>query len=229
MVEISVVIPAYNEEQNLESTVNELVKALDSWNMNYEIIIIDDGSEDKTPLICQGLSNYFKAVRNVRQTHSGKAVAIITGVKNSQSEKIVMIDADGQYDPKDMKKFLESLQHFDVVLGRRTDRKDSISRKILSFVFNNLFKMLFLINVHDINCGFKAFRKEVFERINFSSYYWLVFDAELINEAYRNRFRVTEIGVNHRFRRKGKSKINIFSSSVRTFLELFKYRLRISA
>lgn len=223
-MQFSIIIPAYNEEENIVDTVEEIFQSIQIEELD-KLIIVDDGSDDSTYEKSLELSGRYEKVVPIRQEHKGKAIAIFKGIENCNSVFCVMIDADGQYDPRDIQKLME-YSEYDLILGVRKHRKDPIMRKAFSRTFNFLVRVLFNIPVHDVNCGLKAFKREILNEINLYSDFWLVFDTQLIYETKKKGYRFCEVPIGHRERRKGSSKIGSVTSPLKTFFELLKYRLR---
>lgn len=205
----SIIIPFYNEAENLPILLSELKKNL--HQLEHEIIFVDDGSIDG------GDDRLKKAGATVlsHRKRLGKGAALATGFKKSKGETIIFMDADLQDNPDDIKKFLDAIDEgYDVVNGWRKDRQDKIDKTLPSRLANAfLWKALFHSTIHDMNCGFKAIRKEVLQEIPLygDNYRFL----PLI--AHNKGFSVGEVVVSHRPRRFGKSKYN----AMRLFFGLF--------
>src|SRR3989338_6694728 len=160
---ISIIIPFYNEAESLPTLINHLIKVCGNNSYECEIILVDDGSTDKSVLSIKYLVSSIKNIKIIsQQKRLGKGEALNTGIKNSKGNIIVFLDADLQDDPEDLPKFLKKIeQGYDFVNGIRTGRKDSMMIKLYS-VWARFFLRTFLHSPYtDINCGFKAFRKEV--------------------------------------------------------------------
>lgn len=216
-MELSVVIPVYNEEESLEILFNELDSVLVYLKKSYEIIFVDDGSTDKTLNILKSINEKDKNVKIVRlKRNFGQTAALSAGFDLAKGNVVVTLDGDLQNDPKDIPKLIDKLnEEYDVVSGWRFERKDSWSKKILSSVANYLRKKLTGEVLHDSGCTLKAYRKECLE------------DLILYGEMHRyiptilrwKGFRVGEITVNHRPRKYGKTKYS-YKRVLRGFFDL---------
>jgi len=202
----SVIIPLYNEEQTLKPLVERTIKTLEAGDIPTEIIIVDDGSTDKSVLIAGQLASEYADVKTLRHHRNlGKTAAIKTGFKHSTGEVIVLLDADLQYDPEDIQKLLMPIkQGFDVVNGWRAKRKDRKSRIFASKAYNWLVRRLFHIPVNDCNSGFKAMTYEALEAILPSVRRDL--HRYLLPLADHKGYKIAEVPVAHNSRSFGRSK-----------------------
>ena len=215
--EISVVVPAYDEVDNIEPLVSELVSVLNQFGRPFEVIIVDDGSSDGTAERVLALRNRFKQLRLVQMRRNfGQTSAMDAGFKLAQGRVVVPMDADMQNDPHDIPKMLAELDKgFDVVCAWRKHRKDSLSKKVFSRIANVLRRVLVSDTVHDSGATLKVIRKEAVEGL------------DLYGEMHRyipalvrmRGFRVTEVVANHRQRHKGRTKYNL-RRVLRGFLDL---------
>lgn len=213
---ISVVVPAYNEEKNLEILYEKLKSVLDNLKCEYEIIFVDDGSTDKTFEVLEKLHKKDKGVKVIQfRKNFGKSAALSAGFRYCTGDIVITMDGDLQDDPSEIPKFIEKLKEFDVVSGWRYNRKDPITKKLPSKFFNWLAAHITGVKIHDFNCGFKAYKKEVIKEIN------------LYGELHRyipalaswKGFRVCEIKVAHHPRLHGKSKYGA-GRLIKGFLDL---------
>jgi len=201
---ISVVIPFHNEQDSLEKLVASLQSRLEHCNREFEIILVDDGSTDGSlPAAQRLLENYSGLTLVSLRKHSGKSAALAAGFEHAPGDIIFTIDADLQDDPDDIPKFIEAIENgHDLVCGWRKPRRDSAYKRLQSFLYNWALKIAGFRVVHDINCGFKAMRRQVAK------------DIPLYGERHRLiplvahwlGFSVGEVPVNHRPRTHGKSK-----------------------
>ena len=222
---LSVVVPAYNEEESLPILVERLIHTFKENSIAGEIIIVNDGSTDKTGKIADETSQKYDQVRVIHhKSRRGKTAALLTGFRNASGDILAMIDADLQYTPEDLPKFLEQLEKgYDVVNGWRRHRKDSIFKKIPSSLYNLFSRISLGLALHDYNSGFKVLRREVFEGINprrGQHRFILVL-------AHHMGYRVGEIEIQHSPRKYGKTK---FGSSriISGLLDLFSLRLQLA-
>jgi len=214
---ISVVVPVYNEAPSLPQLVEELSAALDDLGEEWEVVVVDDGSTDDTFTTLTRLNAEHPSVRAVRlRRNSGKAAALDVGFAEAEGDVVVTIDGDGQDDPAEMRQLLAKLDEgYDLVAGWKTTRRDPLMRRLVSRIFNAVTGRVSGVRLHDMNCGLKAMRAEV------------VADIRLYGELHRflpvlahySGFRVTEVPVNHRPRRHGRSRYGL-ERYVRGFLDL---------
>jgi len=198
------VVPAYNEKASLEELAAGISQVMDSLGRPWELVLVDDGSTDGTAELLEELSARNPRIRTVSlAAHQGKAAALAAGFKASEGTIVVTLDADLQDDPQDIPRFLGKIEEgFDLVCGWKRPRRDSLRRRISSFLFNSTVSFLLGPRLHDHNCGFKAYRRETVREITL--YGDLHRFATFL--AHARGFRVGEIPVNHRPRKHGKSR-----------------------
>ncbi len=217
-MKISVVIPVYNEEENIPQLYKELKEVLEKLGNDYEIIFVDDGSTDKTPQILKDLAQKDKRVKVVRfRRNYGQTAALYAGFQYAEGDVIITMDGDLQNDPRDIPKLLEKLKEgYDIVSGWRKNRKDNFWKRTLpSKIANWLISKVTGVHLHDYGCTLKAYRKEV------AKSYRLYGDMHRFLPAVAKSFgvRVAEVVVNHRPRIHGKSKYGI-GRTVRVMLDI---------
>ncbi|MHA1302641.1 MAG: glycosyltransferase family 2 protein [Candidatus Heimdallarchaeaceae archaeon] len=206
---LSIVIPVYNEEENVQSLHEELSTVLLNLGQKYEVIYVDDGSTDNTLSLLQSLFEKDKEHLRVIQLRRnfGQTAALAAGFHHANGEIIISLDGDGQNDPHDIPKLISALaDEVDVVCGWRYKRRDSFLFKSLPSKISNLLnRWLNHLNIHDSGCTFRAYRKEAVENITLSKGEHRYLPAILHNQG----FNITEVKVNHRRREKGKSKYGV--------------------
>jgi glycosyltransferase involved in cell wall biosynthesis len=211
---ISIIIPVYNEEDNIVPLYNEIKSVCDSENYIYEIIFVDDGSTDKTVEKIEELEavKYIMLRRNFGQT-----AAMDAGIKNAKNDFIVTIDGDCQNDPSDIPRLLKHMldNELDIVSGWRKERKDPFFKKVTSRGANLLRKLIVKDGIHDSGCSLKIYRKECFDEINLYGEMHRFIPAICMAKG----FRIGEIVVNHRARASGKTKYN-WKRTVKGFLDM---------
>jgi len=211
---LSIVIPVYNEQSNISRLHAEIVQVCTENNYIFEIIIVDDGSTDKTAEISRSLSpvKYIRLRRNFGQT-----AAMDAGIKTASHKYIVTMDGDLQNDPKDIPRLLDHLeaQGFDAVSGWRKNRRDSLGKKFVSRAANFLRSLIVKDNIHDSGCALKVYRRECFENISLYGEMHRFIPALLQVKG----FSVGELEVNHRPRNSGKTKYN-WRRTVKGFIDM---------
>lgn len=219
--EISVVIPVYNEEENLPVLAAEVQGALQAIGRPYEVIYVDDGSTDGSPGILGGLAREDPAVRVVRQRrNAGQSAALEAGFRFARGGIVVTLDADLQNDPADIPRLLERMNSFDVVCGVRTNRQDTWTRKVSSRIANGIRNRVTHDSVTDVGCTLRACRAEYLRRIPMFTGMHRFLPTLLKMEGAR----VTEVPVHHRPRLHGQPKYNIRNRIWRALADLFAVR-----
>lgn len=204
---LSFVIPAFNEEESLRQLHQEILTVGAKEGYEYEVVFVDDGSTDSTWTVLKSLAQEHANVRAIRfRTNFGKASALRAGAAAAEGQLIVTMDADLQDDPAELPKLLQTLgDDYDLVSGWKAVRNDPVNKTLPSKVFNWLVGYLTGVKLHDHNCGFKVYRRAIFDEV------------KLYGEMHRfvpvlasaKGFRVTEIPVNHRARQHGYSKYGL--------------------
>ncbi len=204
---ISLIIPIFNEENNIIPLYNQVTPVLNSLNQEYEIIFIDDGSSDSSFNLLSSLKEKDSRIIIIKLLKNyGKSKALSAGFNEIQGDIIVTMDGDLQDDPAEIPHLLNTLNHgYDMVGGWRKNRKDNFWKILTSIVFNFIIRLFTGVKIHDINCGLKAFKKEVISEILDS--HTLHRFLPVIITWYG--FNITEITVAHHKRIFGKSKYGI--------------------
>lgn len=201
---LSVIIPLFNEAESLPELHQELQEALHPWADGYELIFVDDGSTDDSFAVLEKLHAEDPRVIVLRfRRNQGKAAALMAGFRRARGEVLITLDADLQDDPGEIPRFLKRLEDgFDLVSGWKVKRQDPLIRRILSRIFNRVTSRLTGVRLHDFNCGFKCYKREVFREIRLHGELHRFIPAL----ASWRGFRVGEIEVAHRPRKHGQSK-----------------------
>ena len=205
---ITIIIPVFNEENNLLEFNMRLISTLEKIDEQWEVIYIDDGSIDNSYNKLLSIAKEYPVVRALRfNKNYGQTFAFRAGLDYSKGNIIVFIDSDLQNDPADISLLLKKLkQGYDMVSGWRSKRKDNlITRIIPSIVANKLISFITGIKLHDIGCSLKAYRKSILQDIDFYGEMHRIIPIY----AYNNGAKITEIQVNHHYRKTGKSKYRI--------------------
>jgi len=204
--EVSLVVPGLNEAESLPELAERIHEALDGLR-RYELIFVDDGSTDDTWKVIGELNRKNPAVRGVRlRANFGKAMALTAGFEQARADLVVMMDADLQDDPADLPNFFDKIaEGLDVVVGWKVDRRDPLNRKVLSRIFNGTVGIVTGVKLHDMNCGFKALRKEVLAAIPI---YGDLFRFIPVLAQWQG-FRIAEVPVKHHARKHGRSRYGL--------------------
>jgi glycosyltransferase involved in cell wall biosynthesis len=214
---ISIVVPLHDEERSVALLYDELRSALEPLATQWEAVFVDDGSSDGTFAALTRLHNAEENVRVVRlRRNFGKAAALGAGFDQARGETVVTIDGDLQDDPAEIPRLLAKLDEgFDLVTGWKAHRRDPLSRRILSRIFNRVTSAFSGVRLHDMNCGLKAYRAEVVHGLRL---YGELHRFIPVLAHYRG-FRIAELPVNHRPREHGRSRYGV-ERYLRGFLDL---------
>jgi len=212
---ISVVIPFFNEEKSLEELYQRLIASLE--NSELQIIFVDDGSTDRSLKIAEKVAEKDDRVKLVTfRRNKGKSAALMAGFKKAQGELIITMDADLQDQPEEISKLMAKLNEgYDLVSGWKKKRNDPKISVYFSRVFNWIIRRTTGVIIHDINCGFKIYRREVVESLNLYGDFYRFIPILAAQEGYR----VGEIEVLHSARKYGQSKYG-FSKFFKGFFDL---------
>lgn len=224
---ISVFFPCYNEQDNVERTVQKALDVLENLEADFEVIIVDDGSRDDTAKIADEIAARNGRVKVVHHhTNLGYGAALKSGFKEATKELVFYTDGDGQFDINEMPPLLPLMAKFDIVSCYRLDRQDSLLRKLNGWAWTKLVCLLFAMKIRDIDCAFKLYKTQIFENIELSSEGALI-DAEILARAVRKGYSVTQKGVHHYIRTAGAQTGANLKVILRAFRELFKLRRQI--
>ena len=216
-IEISVVVPVYNEEENLPILIPKLVEVLKGLGLPYEMIFVDDGSSDGSRRILKEMASLHPSLRMVGfKENRGLSAALVAGMREARGQKIVTLDSDLQNDPADIPKLLEYLNQYDMATGWRQKREDPWLKRISSKIANAIRNQLSGEEIQDSACTLRAFKKECIQDI------W-VFNGMhrfLSTLVKMQGYRIIEVPVTHHPRRFGKSKYNMRNRMVRSLLDL---------
>ena len=214
---LSVIIPVYNEEENVTPLATELMEVLQNLHKSYEVIFVDDGSTDRSLAILRELQQKHRDIRIIKfRKNCGQTAGFDAGIRAARGEVIVTMDADLQNDPHDIPKLLEKIGYYDAVCGWRQKRNDDFIRRISSRIANGVRNKLSGESIRDVGCSLKAFRSAYAKKMKLFTGMHRFFPTLIKMEGGR----VTEVPVNHRQRRFGTPKYNIRNRIVRSFVDL---------
>ena len=220
---LSVFFPAYNEEANVERMVDAFRAVLPEITGDYEIIIVNDGSKDKTKEIADRLAGEDPKVRVVHHgRNQGYGIAVRSGLKACQKKYLFFTDGDGQFDVSQLSNLVPLLTGYDGVIGFRLNRQDPWIRKLNAWAWNCLVRLMFGLNVKDIDCAFKLFHRKVFEQIQLESSGAMI-STEMLVKIKEKGFKLQEIAVLHAPRLAGKQTGANLRVVLRAFKELFRF------
>ncbi len=228
MPSLSVFLPAYNEEDNAAAAVEEVSAVAQGLGIDYEIILVNDGSRDRTGEIGRELEERIPHFRLVEHyPNRGYGGALKAGFDAATKDLIAYVPADNQFDFGEIERFLAKIDQADIVCGYRANRQDNFIRKLNALGWNTLVRLLFGYLCRDIDCGFKLLRREVLEQVNLVSDGAMI-DTELLAGAKARGFRIAEVPVTHRPRVAGEATGANIKVILKAFRDLVDFRRRLS-
>jgi glycosyltransferase involved in cell wall biosynthesis len=219
---LSVFSPAYNEEDNISATVREALRVIPRIAEEFEIIVVNDGSSDRTAERLSELLKDYPALRVITHPKNrGYGAALKSGFAHSRYDYIFYTDGDGQFDIAEIEKLIPLTQTCDIAAGFRLKRKDPPYRIFNAKAYNLLVRLLFGLSARDIDCAFKIIKRTVAKTIDLKSETQFI-SAEFLIRAKKQGFAIKQCGVRHLPREKGKATGNNPLVVITTFAELFK-------
>jgi glycosyltransferase involved in cell wall biosynthesis len=226
---LTIFYPCYNEEANVERTTEAALRMARARFDDFEVIIVNDGSADRTGEIAESLAATHPEVRAVHNTPNlGYGGALQRGFREATKDWVFYTDGDGQFDFEELDSLVPLLDRYDIVSAYRLDRKDPFIRKMNAWAWTTLVNMLFGMRIRDIDCAFKLFPRTLFAQIEMWSAGALI-DAEILAKATRLGYTIGQVGVHHYPRTAGEQSGANIRVILRAFRELFKLRRRILA
>jgi glycosyltransferase involved in cell wall biosynthesis len=225
-MDLSIIIPVLNEEENVKPLIAEIKAAVEPLSKRYEMVIVDDGSRDETFQVLAQIYRTDPHLRVIRlKRNFGQTAALAAGLAYARGEVVVMLDGDGQNDPADIPALLSRLeQGNDLVCGWRYIRHDPfLSRRLPSMIANSIISWTTQVKLHDYGCTLKAMRQEIAKNLKLYGEMHRFIPAI----AYERGAKITEIKVNHRPRLRGKSKYGM-TRTVRVILDLLTVKFLMS-
>jgi glycosyltransferase involved in cell wall biosynthesis len=215
--DVSIVIPAYNECESLPNLIPLVNDVLCKTGKVFEILVINDGSTDNTNQTCRDIIQKYPGVKMIEMlTNGGKALALQAGFQTAKGDIVISMDADLQDDPLEIPRFIEKIENgYDMVVGWKKVRKDPLEKTLPSRLFNKVTSLMVGLDLHDYNCGFKAYKRYALRGLNLYGDMHRYIPAIL----FKQGFKITEIAIEHHPRQFGKSKYGI-ERYTRGFLDL---------
>ena len=224
---VSMCLPAFNEEDNIKKAIDDLIPVLNAISDDWEIVVVDDGSEDGTNKIAKEIIELNKRVRlEQHDKNRGYGQALITSFAASRKEWIWLSAADNQFSPDEILKMVPFIKDYDVVVGFRHNRADPPYRRLYAKLYNGLIKSVLGLEIKDINCGFKLIKRDIFDKFNLESTGALI-DTEFFYECKKNGITLKEVAVEHKPREFGSQTGGNFMVVVRMFIELLRLRIGV--
>jgi dolichyl-phosphate beta-glucosyltransferase len=228
--ELSIVIPAYNEESRLPATLERVAAYLKNCGRDAEVLVVDDGSKDRTAAVAESFQSKISALRVVSNgVNRGKGYSVRHGVQEARGRIVLFTDADLSAPIEEADKLIEALEKYDLAIGSRAVDRSLITvhetpfRELAGIIFNKLVRIILWLPFVDTQCGFKAFRRErcaiMFEQQTIERF---GFDPELLYLARHHGLRAVEIPV--RWGHSPATKVSMLRDSLQMFLDVFKIR-----
>lgn len=216
-IDISVVVPVYNEEENLPVLIPQIAEVLKPLGKTYEMIFVDDGSQDRSRRLLKKMALEYPQIRLLGfKKNCGETAAGAAGIKEARGKIVITIDADLQNDPKDIPKMLDYLKEYDMVAGWRQKREDSWVKRITSKIANGIRNSLSGEQIQDSGCTFRAYKRECLQEIKLYKGMHRFLPTLVKMEGYR----VIEIPIAHHPRKFGVSKYTTWNRMWRAFVDL---------
>ena len=228
--QLSVFFPAYNEEKNIKETVLKALAILKEIAEKWEIVVVDDGSTDDTAKIVKKLSSNNENIHLIsHRKNKGYGGVIKTGIYSCKYDLICYTDSDGQFNFEEIDKFLDKINENDLVIGYRLTRSDDLYRRILARILWLADYILFGLNVKDVDCGFKLFKKNIIDKIGKLKTESAITETEFVVRVKKAGLKIVEVGVKHYSRIEGKQtggKLKIISKAAIEGLKLWRLLLK---
>jgi len=225
-IDLSLIVPLYNESSNVPFTIIPLIKMLDKSGIAYELILVNNGSNDKTGELIDKLAGEYKCVKAVDiPVNLGYGGGIVRGMNDAEGEFVGYIDGDGQVELGEVIKVFLAIKDgkFDMVKVSRTIRYDGLVRKINSIIYNFLMKIIFGINSKDINGKPKIFRKELLNKFRIESRDWFI-DPEIMIKSSLLKLNILEVPIHFFMRKKGRSRVKLIASDSEFLKNIWLYK-----
>jgi len=220
-IEISAVIPVFNEEENLPVLIPKLMKIFNQLSKVYEMIFVDDGSSDNSRKILREMAIQHPTLRVLGlKENRGLSTALLAGMREARGDILITLDSDLQNDPADIPRLLRFLDQYDMATGWRQKRDDPWLKRIASKIGNGVRNRLSGETIHDSACTLRVFKKECIRTVPIFNGMHRFFSTLVKMEG----FRIVEVPVSHHPRRYGKSKYNIRNRMIRSFTDLLAVR-----
>ena len=218
-ISLSVVLPAYNESENIKKTIENCVFYLEENVLDYEVIVVNDGSSDDTKKIVEEISHLnFKIVLVNHEINKGYGSALKSGFDNAKSEYIFFMDSDGQFDISDLDKLLTLVSPEYIVIGYRENRADSFIRSLNAWMYGLYIYLMFGLKVKDMDCAFKIFPNKAYRDIKPIKSGGALFTSEFLIKLKRAGYIIKEVPVSHFPRRFGTQT----GANIRVIIRMFK-------
>lgn len=228
-ISLSVFFPCHNEQENIASLVEKTLSVLPQISNDFEVIVVDDGSTDQTASIVASLASDNSRIRLVSHpVNQGYGGALQSGFRAATKEWVFYTDGDGQFDITELPGLLDLIDRADVITCYRIERAEAGIRKLNSWAWSGLVNRLFNLNIRDVDCAFKLYKREIFDNIEMHSQGALI-DTEILARAKKAGYTFVQKGVHHYPRQAGTQSGANLRVIFRAFIELFKLRKQIQS
>jgi glycosyltransferase involved in cell wall biosynthesis len=217
-VQVSVIIPAYNESASIQDVVDQVIRAFQNTDRTFEVLVVDDGSNDETPTRAEAAGAMV-----IRHPYNiGNGAAIKTGIRRARGETLVMMDGDGQHDPQDIPRFLEALGTYDMVVGARSDDSETEAHRDWANAFyNRLASYICNRKIEDLTSGFRAIRADIARGFVYLLPNTFSYPTTLTLAIVRSGYSLAYLPIKTA-RREGRSKIKLLKDGTRFLLIILK-------
>ena len=223
-MQISLILPCYNEEKNIENTVNDVLNWFANAEIDGELIVVNDGSQDDSATVLERLSSQISNLMVLtHEKNRGYGEALRTGLDAATKEWMGYMDSDGQFRTEDFEKLLPYTEQVDFVTGRRFQRADPFIRKLNAKLFGGLNFLVLGIWVHDINCAMKMWKRDIWSQIRPTVATGALFNAEMFYRLKQQRITWKQVFVDHYPRLYGEQT----GANIRVILRMFRDLLRL--
>lgn len=227
MPSITIIIPVYNEEENIEWVIKDTLKTLPKYFNDWEIVAVDDGSTDKVGQILDWLATKNSKLKVIHQEHGGYSKAMLTGIKAATKDYIAYMPADGQFLVSDMRHCFEIMSKNDLVLGYRGSRSDYTVKRII-FSYGYLLLLLFLFGIRWIDIGWvNIWKREEVQKLKLKGTGGIFILTEIVVRFIRKGLKISEAPSYYRVRLKGEAKNAKLKVVFNTFLSALKLKLEL--
>ena len=217
---LSVILPAHNEEEAIAATVQEVTETLSAWMLDFEVIVVDDGSQDHTGVILDTMAAAHPCLNVIHHSvNQGYGAALVSGFEAVTKDLAFFMDSDGQFDIHDLEQFFPLIEEYDAVLGYRIDRQDVWMRKANAWGWKILVGIVFGIYVRDVDCAFKLYPANFFHKYKLETRGAMI-NTEILYKFIRAGNTYTQVGVRHLPRHGGRPTGAKLSVILRAFREL---------
>ncbi len=220
LTSISFTFPCYNEEANVGAVIEQAVKTGEEYGVDYEVVVVDDGSRDRTADVVRQWAQKNPRVKLVRHDYNiGYGAGVRSGIKHCTKDLLLLTDGDNQFHISDIEKLFSKIDSCDVVAGYRLSRKDHAGRRLNGFLWSHLTRLLFGLKLRDMDCAFKLIRRKCLQGIDLRSDQLLI-NAEMLGRLKKKGCKIQEIGIPHYARTAGKATATHPVKILKTFGEL---------